>query len=146
MIDPASLLAFCGTLALNGLLSCAAKVYRAAQYRSAAVLVPAVLGLLWCCNASIPLMAQESQQRPVKNPEREAWRKAMVRTPLPKKGCFQVSYPNKEWKEIACSNAKVVIPNNTRPVCCCEPPSPGVSSKSLPATRKLARNELLGTA
>lgn len=96
MIDPASLLAFCGTLALNGLLSCAAKVYRAAQYRSAAVLVPAVLGLLWCCNASIPLMAQESQQRPVKNPEREAWRKAMVRTPLPKKGCFQVSYPNKE--------------------------------------------------
>ena len=114
MIDPASLLAFCGTLALNGLLSCAAKVYRAAQYRSAAVLVPAVLGLLWCCNASIPLMAQESQQRPVKNPEREAWRKAMVRTPLPKKGCFQVSYPNKEWKEIACSNAKVVPPQLPR--------------------------------
>jgi len=119
MIDPASLLAIYSTLALNGLFSCATKVYRAAQCRSAAVLVPAVLGLLWCCNASIPLMAQESQQRPVKDPEREAWRKAMVRTPPLKKGCFQVSYPNKEWKEIACSNAKETLrrlsaPQSTR--------------------------------
>ena len=115
MIDPVSLLAFYGTLALNGLFLRASKVYRAAQCRSAAVLVPAVLGLLWCCSASIPLMAQESQQRPVKDHERETWRKAMVRTPLPnKRGCFQVSYPNKEWKEIACSNAKVVPPQLPR--------------------------------
>jgi hypothetical protein len=114
MIDRASLLAFCGTCALNALFSCVTKVYRAAQCRSAAILVPAVLGLLWCCNASIPLMAQESQQRPVKDPEREAWRKAMVRTPLLKKGCFQVSYPDKEWKEIACSKARVVPPQLPR--------------------------------
>jgi len=114
MIDPASVLAFYGTLALNGLFSCATKVYRAAQCRSATVLVPAVLGLLCCCNASIPLMAQESHQRPVKDPAREAWRKAMVRTPLPKKGCFEVSYPNKEWKEIACSKAPVVPPQLPR--------------------------------
>jgi|GEM_PF-1084187 len=114
MIAPVSLLASCGTLALNGLFLRATRVYRAAQCRSAAVLVPAVLGLLWCCSASIPLMAQESQQRPVKDHERETWRKAMVRTPLPKKGCFQVSYPNKEWKEIACSNAKVVPPQLPR--------------------------------
>jgi hypothetical protein len=114
MIAPVSVLAFYGTSAWNGLFLCATKVYRAAQCRSAAVLVPAVLGLLWCCNASIPLMAQESQQRPVKDHERETWRKSMVWTQLTKKGCFQVSYPNKEWKEIACSNAKVVPPQLPR--------------------------------
>ena len=45
MIAPVSLLAFYGTSALNGLLLSATKVYRAAQCRSAAVLVPAMLGI-----------------------------------------------------------------------------------------------------
>jgi hypothetical protein len=103
MMSPASLLTFTGTLALNGLFSCVTKVCRAVRRRPAAVL--AVLGLLGCCATSMPLAAQDSQQRPVKDPERETWRKAMVRTPLPKRGCFQVSYPNKEWREVACSKA-----------------------------------------
>jgi hypothetical protein len=33
---------------------------------------------------------------------REAWRKSMAQHPLPKKGCFKASYPNREWKEVAC--------------------------------------------
>lgn len=40
--------------------------------------------------------------------ERVAWRKTMVRVPLPKKGCFQASYPNREWQETPCS--KLTIP------------------------------------
>lgn len=100
--------------ALNGLFSRATRVCRAARWRSAVMLVPALIGLLWCCAASTPLMGQESQ-RPAKNPEREQWRKAMVRTPLPnKRGCFEVSYPNKEWKEVTCSKAPVVPPQLPR--------------------------------
>ncbi|HEX9110712.1 MAG TPA: hypothetical protein VF845_04490 [Terriglobales bacterium] len=50
--------------------------------------------------------AQEATQAPAKSEVREAWRKDMVRTPLPKKGCFKASYPNKEWHEVPCSTAK----------------------------------------
>src|SRR5262245_13752585 len=35
--------------------------------------------------------------------EMDAWRKAMVRVPLPKKGCFRASYPATEWQEVACA-------------------------------------------
>jgi hypothetical protein len=31
---------------------------------------------------------------------RETWRISMARVPLPKKGCFEASYPNKEWREV----------------------------------------------
>lgn len=31
-----------------------------------------------------------------------AWRKAIVRVPMPKKGCFQASYPSMAWKEVRC--------------------------------------------
>lgn len=30
----------------------------------------------------------------------EAWRISMVQTPLPKKGCFEASYPSKVWREV----------------------------------------------
>jgi hypothetical protein len=33
----------------------------------------------------------------------EAWRKSMGRTPLPKKGCFQASFPSTEWHEVPCT-------------------------------------------
>ncbi|MGA2132486.1 MAG: Ig-like domain repeat protein [Bryobacteraceae bacterium] len=33
---------------------------------------------------------------------RTAWRKSMSRTALPKKGCFQASYPSTEWREVPC--------------------------------------------
>jgi hypothetical protein len=34
--------------------------------------------------------------------KREPWRKAMLLTPLPKKGCFTAIYPDKAWHEIPC--------------------------------------------
>jgi len=36
---------------------------------------------------------------------RERWQKSMSQVPLPKKGCFESSYPSKEWKEVPCTKA-----------------------------------------
>jgi hypothetical protein len=33
---------------------------------------------------------------------REDWRISMAQVPLPKKGCFQSLYPNREWREVTC--------------------------------------------
>lgn len=79
--------------------------------RKPAALVAAFL--LGLCVASGPLMAQESK-RPTKDPERETWRKTMVRIPPLKKGCFEATFPNKEWKEVACSKERVVPPQIRR--------------------------------
>jgi hypothetical protein len=37
--------------------------------------------------------------------ERENWRKSMVKTQRPKKGCFTATYPETSWKEVACGAA-----------------------------------------
>jgi len=65
--------------------------------------------LAWLAGSSL-CEAQEATQPPAKSEVREAWRKAMVRTPLPKKGCFTASYPNKAWQEVPCSTAPVIPP------------------------------------
>jgi hypothetical protein len=31
---------------------------------------------------------------------RKAWRESIAKTPLPKKGTFEASYPDKEWREV----------------------------------------------
>ena len=54
--------------------------------------------------------AQQSTQAPVKSEAREAWRKSMVKTDLPGKGCFTTSYPDTAWHEIPCSTAKPFPP------------------------------------
>ncbi len=36
---------------------------------------------------------------------RETWRTAMAQLPLPKKGCFEASYPSSEWREVSCTTA-----------------------------------------
>jgi hypothetical protein len=36
---------------------------------------------------------------------REEWRATMLRTPVPKKGCFYSSYPSTEWQEEPCTTA-----------------------------------------
>ena len=46
--------------------------------------------------------AQQATQPPVSPEIREAWRKTMVRTPLPKNGCFKAEYPSTEWHEVPC--------------------------------------------
>jgi hypothetical protein len=33
------------------------------------------------------------------------WRISMAQVPLPKKGCFQSSYPSKEWQDVTCTKA-----------------------------------------
>jgi hypothetical protein len=35
----------------------------------------------------------------------EAWRISMAQIPLPKKGCFEASYPSKEWREVPSTKA-----------------------------------------
>jgi hypothetical protein len=53
--------------------------------------------------ASISLCrAQEAAQQPASPEIREAWRKSMVRIPLPKNGCFKAQYPSAEWQEVQC--------------------------------------------
>lgn len=41
-------------------------------------------------------------ETPSDQTKRDAWRKSMARVPLPKKGCFNVSYPNTAWQEVPC--------------------------------------------
>jgi hypothetical protein len=40
--------------------------------------------------------------------QREAWRKSMVRSPRPKRGCFVASYPQKTWKEVPCVTPELI--------------------------------------
>src|SRR5580658_11267231 len=54
--------------------------------------------LLW--SISPPVMAQAPSPTPE---SREAWHESMVRTPLPKQGCFKASYPDTEWQEVPCT-------------------------------------------
>lgn len=45
-----------------------------------------------------PQMSEEARLQ-------EDWRISIAQTPLSKKGCFQSSYPSKDWQEIACTTA-----------------------------------------
>jgi hypothetical protein len=47
---------------------------------------------------AVQLSAEESRLR-------EDWRISMAKVPLPKKGCFESSYPRKEWQEVPCAAA-----------------------------------------
>lgn len=43
-----------------------------------------------------------SQSAPLAARNRAEWRRAMSKTPLPKKGCFDASYPGNTWRETRC--------------------------------------------
>ena len=48
-------------------------------------------------------VAIAAAETPKEDPRRlDAWRKSMMRVPLPKKGCFQVAYPATAWQEVPC--------------------------------------------
>ncbi len=47
--------------------------------------------------------AQDQPTRTTVTPSRQQWGAAIARRPLPKKGCFTASYPEIEWKEVACA-------------------------------------------
>jgi hypothetical protein len=39
------------------------------------------------------------------NAEQDAWREAIVHSPITEAGCFHASYPNMTWDAVACTNA-----------------------------------------
>jgi hypothetical protein len=45
---------------------------------------------------------------PEKDPDIEAWRQAMARSPHPQGGCFQVTHPSTTWVEVPCLTASPV--------------------------------------
>jgi hypothetical protein len=49
-----------------------------------------------------PAPSPEQATKPPPAQSREAWRKEMSQRRLPKKGCFTASYPDAEWREVAC--------------------------------------------
>ena len=60
--------------------------------------------------AAVPVSPQQTTKPPValsqeEREKREEWQKAMAADFLPKKGCFQSSYPRMEWEEVPCITA-----------------------------------------
>lgn len=55
---------------------------------------------------------QQEKWRQATPQEREQWRQAISKTPKPGKGCFEASYPDKQWHEVPCgkSNRKLYPP------------------------------------
>jgi hypothetical protein len=49
--------------------------------------------------------AQEEGTRLPSATELENWRHMMGQTPKPKKGCFEATYPETEWREVQCTTA-----------------------------------------
>jgi hypothetical protein len=45
------------------------------------------------------------QQSTEEAKQRDDWRVSMAEVPLPKQGCFQSSYPSREWQELTCTKA-----------------------------------------
>lgn len=70
-----------------------------------------LIELVFVIGAILPVLnlpCQAQQIRPTQSEEsskREAWRKSMKKTPLPKSGCFTASYPSTRWQEVTCTTA-----------------------------------------
>ena len=45
---------------------------------------------------------------------RGEWRESIATNPLPKKGCFESSYPNKQWREVPCIKCGEAFRLNSR--------------------------------
>ena len=46
--------------------------------------------------------AQPQALSPEERQKREEWQRSMSQIPMPKKGCFNSSYPSLEWHEVPC--------------------------------------------
>jgi hypothetical protein len=57
--------------------------------------------------SSLPVAAQPGpgQLSPQELKLRADWRTALAQVPLPKAGCFQAAYPDKQWQAVACKPA-----------------------------------------
>src|SRR5215470_8656313 len=53
-----------------------------------------------------PAAAQSTGPAQALSPEeqqkRAEWQRSMSQTPVPRKGCFSSSYPDREWREVPC--------------------------------------------
>jgi hypothetical protein len=49
--------------------------------------------------------AQPSPAESAEAASRQAWRKSMSRSGVPKNGCFQATYPNTDWQQVPCTTA-----------------------------------------
>ena len=59
----------------------------------------------------IPPPKDQNQPSPDELKQRDDWRIAMAQLQLPKKGCFESSFPAREWREVVC----VAAPNYPMP-------------------------------
>jgi hypothetical protein len=62
--------------------------------------------LLLLSAAAFSAAGQQTGKLPVSRAEQlkyDIWRKAMVRVPMPKHGCFKAVYPSMEWQEAQCA-------------------------------------------
>jgi hypothetical protein len=69
----------------------------AARYRAAALALPGLLLLAAGAQAAAPQSQIDRLQ--------EAWRDTIVKTPVPKEGCFTASYPVATWHATSCGVA-----------------------------------------
>jgi uncharacterized protein (TIGR03437 family) len=64
------------------------------------------LGLIAACFTFLaidgPCRAQATKPGNEQSEGMETWRTSMARTPVPKRGCFDASYPSNEWTEVTC--------------------------------------------
>jgi hypothetical protein len=83
-----------------------------AGVKSCALFAALALGIASSGAAATPI-PQQAQDRPenqqqataTRQPtavELESWRKAIIKTPRPKKACFTATYPATEWQEVPC--------------------------------------------
>jgi hypothetical protein len=69
------------------------------------ILSAAVLLIGIAPSAAVSQQPTSTRLTPEEAQRRKAWHIEMAQIPLPKKGCFQASYPNKVWHEVACKPA-----------------------------------------
>jgi len=83
---------------------------------TAALVITFIAGCWWGFSASAqpappsaqsapPQTAPQATSQTAPAQSQEAWEATMSRTPVPKKGCFESSFPNTEWQEVACTTA-----------------------------------------
>ncbi|MGD0680613.1 MAG: hypothetical protein ABR990_01085 [Terracidiphilus sp.] len=102
-------------------MKCIRAVCGCATMRISIVFASLLSGLMIFCAITPMLMAQEPKKpapatevrKPIHLPVTtqplpaspavfEAWRKAILKTPRPKKACYEATYPETAWREVAC--------------------------------------------
>jgi hypothetical protein len=80
---------------------------RMALLAAAALLVGCTPVAVAQVNTDVPVLAPELTPPPVgpsleELQKQEQWQQAISQIPLPKEGCFRVTYPSLEWQEVSC--------------------------------------------